>query len=422
MLQDPPHTLSSWQIAISLISMHYGIGMLIGTGQEIAVNGPAGLLFAFAAGIGILFLLPVTKFYWREKYPLWDLFREKYGNRVAVLTSFLSAFWMIGLIAGFVLGGSAAFKIFGFGQLTSIFLIVIPIYLLSLIQIKNLSKVFTGLLCLGSLFLVAVLVHTDFSQLLRTPLEFAAAVRETSVLTTVSTLISIILITVLGMDFHQFLVRAKDVQAAKNGIYLAGLGLFIITFLIGSAVIAAAPALSEQGESIQVVPRILLATGTALLGQYGVVFMLPILFVAVGSGSGITKIISQSIQDILPRNQVVPAAVLNASILLGAVLFSLTQSSVVELIVSFYAIYISAVLFPFLGYLLEKNGTVTIAPHHFFLAILTGATTATVFFLSTVVLQLELTHTVLYILAIGCSTSAAVLGLTAHINWRKVGD
>ena len=73
---------------------------------------------------------------------------------------------MISLIAGFILGGLAALTVFGINHIVSTLIIIIPIYILSLLQINNLSKLFSGLLLLGSLFLIIVLQKMDLSGLL----------------------------------------------------------------------------------------------------------------------------------------------------------------------------------------------------------------------------------------------------------------
>ena len=66
--------------------------MLIGTGQDIATYGPSGMLFAVSAGIGILFLLLFANFYWKAKYPLWDLFEIVYGKNLDISRHFYQAF------------------------------------------------------------------------------------------------------------------------------------------------------------------------------------------------------------------------------------------------------------------------------------------------------------------------------------------
>lgn len=419
MPDQPTRNLTSWQVAISLVSMHYGIGMLIGTGQEIALNGAHGLLFALSAGLGLLAMLPLVNFYWREKYPLWDLFSTKYGAKSGYLTSFLSVFWMVGLIAGFIMGGSAAFKIFGLSRWVSTVLILLPIYILSLVQIKNLSKVFTGLLMLGSFFLVLVVLRHGVGQLWLTPFQVAQSIAARSPFSTVAVITNIVLITVLGMDFHQFLVRAQTPTQAKRGIVIGSLLLFGLSIVIGSAVLSGLPSLSQGGESIQVMPVLLLTTGKELIGRWGVLFMLPVLFVAIGSGSGITKIISQSIRDMVPHARWTRPSSLNVLILGIALLFSLTESSLVQLIVSFYAIYIGSVFVPFLAYIAQKKGWLRVEPTGFFAAMLGGFVCTATLFMVTIIADIHLPNVSLTLLILGCIATTLVLAKnTAHLKLR----
>lgn len=409
MKDEPEHSLSIWQIAISIVSMHYGIGTLIGSGQDISLYGPRGMLFAVSSGVGAISLLLVSNFYWKLKYPLWDLFEEKYGEKSAYLTSFLSSFWMIGLIAGFILGGSAALKVFGLNQVISVLLITIPIYLLSLITIESLSKVFSAFLLLGSFFLVIIFWHNGFFWILKAPTEFFQSIVNAPIPNTLSVVLNIVLITILGMDFHQFIVRAKSPEQAKKGILLSGIILFGISFIIGATVLSSLKMLPTNRNSIETIPLILYMAGTLFLGKLGPIFMLPIIFVAVGSGSGITKVISRSITDFLNKKNMLPKYILNAAILIIAFLISSTNSSVIQLVISFYALYIAAIFVPFMGFILQKKGIITIQPNTFLLSLIAGFFSALSLLVINIATGLRLQSISLYMILFGFLTSSVIL-------------
>ena len=73
-------------------------------------------------------------------------------------------------------------------------------------------------------------------------------------------------------------------------------------------------------------------------------------------------------------------AVLNASLVLGV---ALTGRSIIDLIVSFYAMYVAGVLVPFLAYLVERSGHKAFSPRAIRLSLLLGgASTAVVLVLT----------------------------------------
>src|SRR3989338_9598146 len=103
------HNKLNWiSIGIGLMTVHYGLGFLLGSGEAIYTQGPKGILYGVAAAAGVFSLIFIAPFYLKEKYPIWDLMGEKYGGTVRRLVAFLSGFWVGGGVAAQKLGGGLA--------------------------------------------------------------------------------------------------------------------------------------------------------------------------------------------------------------------------------------------------------------------------------------------------------------------------
>ena len=225
------------------------------------------------------------------------------------------------------------------------------------------------------------------------------------------------------MDFYQFIVRARTVRQARKGILLASIILFLISFLIGGVVLSSLHTLPKNIASINVLPYILYASGNSILGRYGVIFMAPIIFVAIGSLSGILKAISQSIYDFVNTKYFLPKYVLNGLILLISFLISLTNSSIIQLIVSFYALYIASVSIPFLCYFLQKKKIIKLSPATFFLVLVIGfITSGVVLLIHTFILtKLVLNNISLLMIFIGfISSGIVVIGSEVFRNYHNI--
>ncbi len=85
----------------------------------------------------------------------------------------------------------------------------------------------------------------------------------------------------------------------------------------------------------------------------GIIFSLPLVFVAAGSGSGVARIVTKTISDLGFSNKIkIDNRLLTV---LMAFLVSLTGSSIINLIVAFYAIYVASVFIPFMLFLLDRS-------------------------------------------------------------------
>src|SRR3989344_5417262 len=138
--------LNSWQIAISLVSIHYGLGFLIGSGEAIYNKGSIGLLYAFSSALGLLSLTFIAPFYWENIKPIWALMGSKYGEIVEKMVATLSSLWMLGIVASQILGGASALTIFGINKYLAMVIITALIGLLSLFDLSKLSKIFLYML------------------------------------------------------------------------------------------------------------------------------------------------------------------------------------------------------------------------------------------------------------------------------------
>ena len=128
------------QIAASLVSLHYGLGFLLGTSEMVYKQGINGMVYGLTCAIGLLFLTFLIPFYWRNKKPIWDLFENKYGKKVKNGTIFLSWFWMIGVTTSQILGGAYIVKMFNVSLINSLIIVIILTTILSLLPLEKLSK------------------------------------------------------------------------------------------------------------------------------------------------------------------------------------------------------------------------------------------------------------------------------------------
>ena len=72
--------LDTLSLTAMLVSAHYGLGFLLGTGEKTFTLGFAGSLYAFCLGLGTLALLALAKFYWEEVEQIWTLLGDRYGR------------------------------------------------------------------------------------------------------------------------------------------------------------------------------------------------------------------------------------------------------------------------------------------------------------------------------------------------------
>lgn len=349
------------QVTAGLISLHYGLGFLFGTSEAVYQNGISGITYALMCSLGLILLAILVPFYHKNKLPIWSLFERKYGSHVKNYTVFLSWFWMIGVVASQVISSAYIFNLMGFPTFISLLIVIIVVSLISLMRLEKLAKVLLFFLIINSsilLFCIFSLPKIEKNQLLNQfdSINFSSR----NFISFISIAIPTILITLLGMDFHQFLVKGKNILISTKATLLAGLILLFLT-LIPSVL-----AIKVKHENIiptnidgkQLIPYTMIFLGENLFGSNLKYFFLIILIITtVGSCSCLIRIMVQTFQkfEFIPkkiRNNKKIILVLN-----GIIIFLLTikNSTLISLIVSFYIIYIVGVLIPFITLLFKQQ-------------------------------------------------------------------
>lgn len=353
-------TLTWLNVAAGLVSTHYGLGFLLGSGEDIYNKGPIGILYALSASLGLLSLAFIASFYWTKKFPIWDLMGEKYGKTTKELVTFLSGLWMFGVVSAQILGGASALKIFGLGQKQGMLIISALIAIMSMVDLKKLSKIFFYMLIFSSAVLLLILFTQSPEWFITAPVDFAGQVHKITISDIIGTVLTTILITFLGMDFHQFIVTAKSKKDAVIGSIASWIILTILSFMVLGLVSTSLSNNLVNAQSIgdprEIVPLILYNFGHKVFPILGFILSIPILLVSIGSGSGVTKIVNKTFRDFafttkIFRNQKL-GSILCVSVSLA---LALTGKSIISLIVSFYAMYVAAVFVPFVAYLLENK-------------------------------------------------------------------
>lgn len=403
--------LSALQVAVALATTHYGLGFLVGTGQDIAQYGSAGMLYAFSTSVGLLTLIPIASFYWKKRKPIWDIFETRHGKTPSKITAFLSSFWMVGVIASQILGGSAALMAFGMPRWISTVAIAGLILVLSYIDLGRLSKIFFYFLVFSSLLIALSLLKYGATNLVYVPFDFFESLTIVPVEKLLGVSLTTILITFIGMDFHQFVVESISPKVAKKGAFGGFVFLALLTFVLGTSIMGYIQTVQyESGSTLaaaQIVPRMLMDTGASVVGNWSqLLFLLPIILVSAGSGSAVTKVIIKATHDLVPKTQNMRS--LNGLVVLFAVVLTLLSQSVVGLVVSFYATYVGAIFIPFLVVLLEERGMLKIKDGIFLNAIIFGFVLSLLTFLTRKLGFVNTSEISIYMLIAGFVGSLAV--------------
>lgn len=359
----PPKTVSTWAIVIGLISLHYGMGFILGTGEQTYLHGASGAVYALAAGLGLLGLSVLAGFYWRTQQPIWDLLGDKYGQPVRHLSNFLSWIWMVGVMAGQMLGAGYALSVLGVPANLAVISIAIAIAFLGPIPLERVAWLFAILLSLSTLALFFSLTQLGglsvYFSSIRT---FFPDLLKASPASILGVVITTFLLTIIGMDFHQILIAARNEKTAVRGSWIAGLILLPIAFIPTSVVVGALQRSIITSGTINgkdAIPQIIATIGDRAYHGGGLILVGALVIVAIGSGTGLNRALIRSFQaaPFMPRSmqRSAMASWINAGL---ALCLAFTGLTIVGLMVSFYAIYVSGVFIPFMAYLLERKGKV----------------------------------------------------------------
>lgn len=372
----------SWAgVAVGLTSLHYGVGFVLGTGEATYTSGARGALYGIAAAVGTLALVVVTRLYWIKRYPLWIILGKKYGSGVENLVSVLSWMWMIGLVASQVLGGAFILSILGVPPIAGIWVLAITVNVLALFGFDKLSKVFFLTLLLSSVSMLFIVFYSfgGITTYLETFRDFTESLPNIFWGDLVGIGVTTILLTMLGMDFHQFVVQGKSIGQSIKGETVAFLSLGFLAFLPATLVQAGRGLISQPLlDPKQALPFVLMTEGDKLIDGFGGALVGTMALAALGSGIGVAKIMNRTLQDFTflnPKYRDNRFSLICGVFIVG--LLAMFGKSIISLIVSFYAIYVAGVAIPFLAFVLEEKGIIKFSKKQVYNSLLWGGVAST---------------------------------------------
>jgi len=356
--------LDAFSLAALLVSAHYGLGFLFGTAEKSLTFGISGSLYAVSSSLGTIAALGLAKFYWTKVEQIWTLLGNCYGNLVKIIVGLLIWSSLIGIEAVQMISGAFILKVLGAPVLPSMIVLAILFSVISLLPVEEASWIFQGLLLLNFLALLYGLwVLHGLPDYLRSPLDFIPSLKLVNPPDLVGISLSTMLLVLIDMKCQQFIVQTKDLRSVYQGSVLAAIVLLWLGLLPSVVVITAQQAgiLPAGIDGKETIPFILSWIGGGTDKPLGIILVVSLLVPALGVGSSVLRVQNKTIWDfnILPdsnSNQFI-VAIVNALLALAVALRG--GGSLINLIVSFYAVYLSAVLVPFVAYLLAQTGGYT---------------------------------------------------------------
>lgn len=351
--------LDAFSLAALLVSAHYGLGFLLGTAEKSLTIGIAGSLYAVCLGLGTLALLGLAKFYWTNIEQIWTLLGNRYGSQVKFLIGFMSWSSLIGIEAVQMISGVFILKVLGIPVLPSMITLAILFTIVSLLPVEKAGFLFRGLLLLNFLGLLYTLwmLH-GFPDYLRSPFEFIPSLSQIAPPKLLGISLSTIALVLIDMKYQQFVVQAKDVKSLYQGCLLAAILLLLLAFLPSAVLVAAqnAEILPIGIDGKETLPFILLWIGGGADQPLGIILIISLLVPALGVGSSILRVQTKTVLDFnfFPISNVNRLLVTVVNILL-ALAVALRGGEIINLIVSFYAAYVAAVVVPFAAYILAQT-------------------------------------------------------------------
>jgi solute:Na+ symporter, SSS family len=349
--------LDTVSLAVLLVCANYGLGFILGTAENTLTQGIAGSLYAVSTGFGLLILSGLAKFYWCEEQPIWTLLDRQYGGNLKIVISLMSWSWMVGVVAAQILGGAFIFKCLGMPLQLGMLLVACLFMILSLTSVNKVSKIFKTLLAINSVVIVYSLFKLDgVSNYIQAPFSFVSDLSQLPIGQIAGTVLTTLLLIPIGMQFQVFIVQARAVNVAIQGCILGGIALLFLAFVPSAVALSAIESgvLPAEITGKEIIPFIFSWLAGGIHEPFGILLMLSLLGSALGSGSGLLRAMNQTIGqfDRLSSSKI-PIIFIAAINTVIALVISLIGGSIISLMVSFYALYVSAVLVPFLAYLLE---------------------------------------------------------------------
>lgn len=355
--------LGVFSLATLLVSAHYGLGFLLGTAEQAMTRGAGGSLYAVSVGLGTLVTLALAKFYWSEVEQIWTLLGNRYGKLVKVGVGFMSWVSLVGIEAVQIIAATSILKVAGVPTVSSMVILTLMFFILSLLPIEKASWIFRGLLLLNILSLIyALAILHGLPEYGRLSVEFIPTLAHIPASEAIGVSLSTILLVLIDMKCQQFIIQAKDINTAYLGCILAALALIVLAFLPAAVVVTAQNAnilpLDLMGK--EAIPYVLAWIGGGADHPWGIFLTAALAVPALGLGSSILRIQNKTVLDL----EVIPDSAQNyilvaATNALLALVIAFKGGEIVSLILCFYAAYLSTVWIPFIAYLLVYAGVYT---------------------------------------------------------------
>ena len=369
--------LGIFSLATLLMSAHYGLGFLLGTGEQAMHQGIQGSLYAVSVGLGFLGFLILAKLYWQQVEPIWTLLGNHYGKSVKVGVGLMSWMSLVGIEAVQIIAGAAILAVAGIPKLTSMLVLTLLFWLLSRLPLEKVSWLLQSLLLLNILVLIYSLWALQGLPILaRAPWEFLTSLPQIDTGEGIGIFLSTIFLVALDMKSQQYLVHAQDVRTAIWGCLITAVSLIALALLPAATVMAAQQAaiLDPNLDSKEVIPYILSWVGGGVKHPFGLVVIASLAIPALGLGSSVLRVQTKTFFDLEIvsqwSGQHTLISVLNVLLALAV---ALNGGEIVGLILLFYAAYLSAVWIPFIVYLLDYWGAYSFSPNSVKLSLLTGS-------------------------------------------------
>jgi len=365
-----------------LVSAHYGLGFILGTAEQSLYHGSAGSLYAIALGLGTIGLALLAKLYWNRIAPIWTLLGDCYGPPVKIGIGIMSWLSLIGIEAVQIISAAAILEVAGLPKLATMVGIAAAFFFLSLVPIERASTVFRILLLLnfGALLFASGKLASGgvYGQLLT---ELPVSVAALPQADTAGILLPTMLLVAIDMKCQQFVVRARSLRAAVCSCLLAG-GIFIVLAFLPAAIVIASQQrgiLPDTVSAKAAIPFILSWMGGGTEQPLGIVLLGVLALPALGLGSNVLRVQTRTNLDLVDRAESrsyrIAFALFNAVFGLG---IALRGGEIVDLIVCFYAAYLSAVWVPLIAYMCEQAQWLTFSKRSVQVALATGAIAAAV--------------------------------------------
>lgn len=339
-------TLGALQVATLLVSASYGIGFLFGSGEYALRHGMGGAIYGIATGAGMLAMATFAGRLWHAGRNVWDLFGDRFGDRVRRLVALLSIIWMAGVLAAQIHGAVAVVRLLGVAAPWATAIAVALILAASRIQLRLASAIFSACLGASALVLLYALVRADGLRIYASAIPaLAVSLPSIGAAQCLTIAVGVGLLACTGADYHQFVLAARDRRSAIAGCVLAGVALLFLAFLPPAVVLAsiAGPAWPGVADPKQAVPQALALAARDISAAGGVLMLAMLGLAALGSGAAILRAMESALES--AQTGVTSCRPLTlALVALGfALALTMTGLPIVDTMVSVNVVYIASV-------------------------------------------------------------------------------